>query len=81
MALEITKTNKIKQELQFNLDEGSDENKRFIALLTEFIETESKQTIEGTIDRLDICIGNYDKDIKMNITTLKEDKLKLIEHQ
>ena len=80
---EITKTNKIKQELKVVLTAGTQEFDKFMSTFTAFVEEESQQTVEGQIHRISICSStNYDsdviRDVDICISTLKEDKLKLL---
>jgi len=73
---EITKENKIKQTLAFELDNGKTDYIEFIGLLKKFFEKKMGSEIEGTIERIDITTYSCSLDIK--IVTVKEDKLKLI---
>ena len=76
--MEIAKTNKVKQELLIELENGTDECDKFMSMLVEFIEKESKQKIEGTIECLRVYKNYESSDVQIEIKTLKEDKLKLI---
>lgn len=65
--MEITKENKIRQTLKFELQEK--ERKEFEEHIKKFFEEKTKHCIEGIIDRLDVTI------LKL------KDKLKLIENK
>ena len=80
MTIGITKENKIKQELIINLDKGTDEYNRFHNMIVDFVEKESKQEIDGKIERLSI-VRSYDGGFGIHINTCKEDRLKLLKDE
>lgn len=78
MAIKIEKVNRIENKLKYVLEMNSKEQQDFIKLIKDFIESKTKNKIEGIIEKIDITSYSMG-DIDINIVSLKEDKLSFIE--
>ena len=74
----IAKENKIKQTIKFELDKGTQEYQEFMDRFSEFVEGVGGQKIEGVIENFR-AETTYCENINIDIRTVKEDKLKLID--
>ena len=74
--IESTTKNIIKQEISINLE--GEEKKKFYELVKNFVEKNTLNKIEGVIDEVFIH-HQYGDTIKLNVNTIKEDKLKMLE--
>ena len=73
--MKITKENKIKQNIAIELDSESEERTSFIDHIMQWVETNTKQTIEGKVERINVDSPTWSSRITINIITMKEDKL------
>lgn len=76
--MDIVKENKIKQVIKADLTSDDKEMGVLKEMMKEFCEKTLKQKIEGNIEGIDISSYSYGC-MSISISTLKEDKLKLIE--
>jgi len=75
--MEITKTNKIEQHLKFELD--NKDKIDFESVISKFIKSKTQHKIEGSIKRIYIRYYESVDIVEIEIDTIKEDKLKLLE--